>query len=72
MVHDLIKARALTFEDEDIPNVNENPLLDHQRSKINTVKSSLELQVERDVEVVCMPTKIVHKSLLKAGMLNGE
>ena len=28
-VHNLIKARALTFEDEDVPNVNENPLSDY-------------------------------------------
>ena len=28
-VHDLIKARALAFDDEDIPDVNRNPLPDH-------------------------------------------
>ena len=28
-VHDLIKAGALTFEDEDVPNVNGNTLSDH-------------------------------------------
>ena len=42
-VHDLIKVRALTFKDEDVPNVNGNPLLDHQRPKINAMESSLEL-----------------------------
>ena len=38
-VHDLIKVGALTFEDEDVSNVNGNPLPDHQRPKINAVES---------------------------------
>ena len=42
-VHDLIKAGALTFEDEDVPNVNGNPLSNHQRLKINAIDSDSEL-----------------------------
>ena len=40
---DLIKAEALAFDDEDVPDVNMNPLLDHQRPKINAVDSDPEL-----------------------------
>ena len=71
-VHDLIKVGALTFEDEDVPNVNGNPLPDHVRSKINAIESELEMQVERDVRAVCMPMGLVHEALLKVRMLNGE
>ena len=39
-VHDLIKAGALAFDDQDVSNVNRNPLLDHQRPKINAVESA--------------------------------
>ena len=28
-VHDLIKVGALAFDDQDVPNVNRNPLPDH-------------------------------------------
>ena len=45
-VNDLIKARALAFDDEDISDVNRNPLLDHQRPKVNAVESDPELLVE--------------------------
>ena len=46
-VHDLIKVGALSFDDEDVPDVNRNPLSDHQRSKINAVDSDPELQIEK-------------------------
>ena len=71
-VHDLIKAGSLTFENEDVPNMNGNPLPDQVRPKINAVESSPELQVQRDVGVVCMPIEIVHKALFKVGILNGK
>ena len=38
-IHDLIKAGDLAFDDEDVPDVNRNPLPDHQRPKINVVES---------------------------------
>ena len=41
--HDLIKVGALVFDDEDVPDVNRNPLPDHQRPKINAIGSDLEL-----------------------------
>ena len=72
MVHDLIKAEALAFDDEDVLDVNRNPLPDHQRPKINAVDSDPELQIEKDVNGVCMPMGIVYKALLKAGMLEEE
>ena len=62
----------MKFEDEDIPNVNGNPLLDHRKPKINEVESDPELQIERDARAVCMPMGMVHEALLKAGMLNRE
>ena len=71
-VHDLIKARALAFDDEDIPDVNRNPLLDYQRSKINAVDSDPKLQIEKDVKAVCMPMGTVYEVLLKTGMLEEE
>ena len=70
--HDLIKAGALAFDDEDVPDVNRNPLLDHQRSKINAIGSNLELQIKKDVKAVCMPMETVYKALLKACMLDEE
>ena len=54
-VHDLIMARALAFDDEDIPDVNRNPLPDHQRPKINAIESDPELLIEKDIKVVYMP-----------------
>ena len=42
-VHHLIKAEALAFDDEDVLDVNRNPLPDHQRPKINAIGSDLEL-----------------------------
>ena len=71
-VHDLIKVGALAFDDEDIPDVNRNSLLDHQRPKINAINSDLELQIEMDVKAVCMPMETVYETLLKVGMLDEE
>ena len=71
-VHDLIKARALAFDDEDIHDVNRNPLPDHQRPKINAVDSDSELQIEKDIKAVCMPMGTIYEALFKAGMLDEE
>ena len=71
-VHDLIKARVLTFEDEDIPNVNGNLLSDHQRPKINAVDNDPKLQIEKNVKAVWMPMETVYEALLKASMLDEE
>ena len=71
-VHDLIKAGALAFDDEDVLDVNRNPLPDHQRPKINAIDSDLELQIEKDVKAVCMPMETMYKALLKVGALDEE
>ena len=71
-VHDLIKAGALAFDDDDVPDVNRNPLPDHQRSKINAIGSDPELQIEKDVRAVRMPMGIMYEALFKAEMLNEE
>ena len=72
MVHDLIKEGALAFDNEDIPDVNRNPLPDHQRPKVNAMESDLELLVEKDARVVRMSMETVYEALLKAGMLEEE
>ena len=72
-VHNLIKAGTLAFDDEDIPDVNRNPLPDHQRLKINAVDSDPKLQIEKkNVKAVCMPMETVYKALLKADTLDEE
>ena len=71
-VHDLIKAGALAFDNEDILDVNKNLLLDHQRPKVNAVESEPELLVEKDARVVYMSMEMVYEALLKAGMLEEE
>ena len=71
-VHDLIKAGALAFDDKDVSDVNRNPLLDHQRLKINAVESDLKLLVEKDVRAVHMPMETVYETLLKVRMLDEE
>ena len=71
-VHDLIKAGALVFDNEDIPDVNMNPLLDHQRPKVNVVESDLKLLVEKDARVIRMSMEMVYEALLKVGMLEEE
>ena len=44
----------MTFEDEDISNINRNPLPNHGGPKVNAVESSQEMQVKRDVRDVYM------------------
>ena len=46
-VHDLIKVGALAFDNEDVPDVNRNPLLDHQRPKINAIGSDQSRKLKR-------------------------
>ena len=69
IVHNLIKTGALAFDDEDVPNVNRNPLPDHQRLKINVVESDPELLIEKDIRAICMLMETVYEALFKAGML---
>ena len=65
-VNNFIKRGELTFEDEDVSNVNRNPLPNYGGLKVNAVKSSQEMQVKRDVRDVCMPMRLVYKALVKA------
>ena len=58
-VSEFIKKGELTFEDEDILNVNGNPLPNHGRPKVNAVESRLEMQVKRDIRDVYMPMGLV-------------
>ena len=62
----------MTFDNEDIPDVNRNPLSDHQRPKVNAVESDPELLVEKDARAVCMSMETVYEALLKPGMLEEE
>ena len=39
-VSEFIKKGEMTFEDKDIPNVNENPLPNHGGSKVNAMEDS--------------------------------
>ena len=71
-VQDLIKKGELTFKDEDISDVNRNPLPNHGGPKINAIGSSEELQVKRIVKDVRMPMKLVHEVLVRAGRLEGS
>ena len=71
-VHDLIKAGALAFDDDNIPDVNRNILLDHQRPKINAIGSDPELKIEKDTKAVRMPMGTVYEALFKAEMLDEE
>ena len=68
----LYQKRELTFEDEDIPNINRNLLPNHGRPKVNAVKSSQEMQVKRDVRDVYMPMGLVYEALVKGGRLKGR
>ena len=68
-VQDYIKKGELTFEDEDVPNVNGNPLSNHGRPKVNAVENSQEMQVKRDVRDVCMPMRMVYEALVEMGWL---
>ena len=60
------------FDDDDVPDVNRNPLSNHQRSKINAIGSDSELQIEKDAKAVRMPMETVYEALLKAKMLDEE
>ena len=71
-VHDLIKEKALAFDNEDIPNVNRNPFPNHQRPKVNAVESDPELLVEKDARAVHMFMETVYEALPKAEMLEEE
>ena len=71
-VHNLIKAGALAFDNEDIPDVNKNSLSDHQRPKVNAMENDPELLVEKDARAVCMSKETVYEALLKAEMLEEE
>ena len=62
----------MAFDDDDVPDVNRNPLPDHQRQKINAIGSNPELRIEKDVRVVRMPMGTVYEALFKAEMLNEE
>ena len=62
----------MAFDNEDIPDVNRNPLSDHQRPKVNAVESDPELLVEKDAKVVRMSMETVYEALLKARMLEEE
>ena len=66
-VHDFIKTGELTFKDEDIPNVNENPLPNHGRPKVNAVESSQEMQVKKDIRDICIPMGLLYEALVMVG-----
>ena len=68
-VSEFIKKGELTFEDEDIPNVNGNPLPNHGGSKVNAMEDSQDSQVKRDVKDVRMPMRLVYEALIKARRL---
>ena len=70
-VQNLIKRGELTFKEEDILNVNENPLPNHGGPRVNAVESSQEMQVKRNVKDVRMSMKLVHEVLVKTGKLEG-
>ena len=70
-VSELIKRGELTFKDEDVPNVNGNPLPNHGGPKVNAVESSQKMQVKKDVWDVCMPMDLVYEALVKTGLLKG-
>ena len=61
----------MTFEDKDIPNINENPLSNHRGPKVNAVESSQEMRVKKNLRDVRMPMKLVHEVLVKTGRLEG-
>ena len=61
----------MTFEDEDISNVNGNPLPNHKGSRVNAIESDQEMQVKRKVKDVRMPMKLMYKVLVKTNRLEG-
>ena len=68
-VQELINKGELTFEDENIPNVDRNPLPNHGGPRVNTIERGEEIQVKRSIKDVCMPIRLVHEVLVKAGLL---
>ena len=68
-VHDFIKKRELTFEDEDVPNVNENLLPNHGGPKVNAVEISQEMQVKKDIRDICIPMGLLYEALVTVGWL---
>ena len=62
----------MAFDDDDVLDVNRNPLPDHQRPKINAIGSDPELQIEKDAKAVCMPMKTVYEALFKTEMIDEE
>ena len=62
----------MAFHDDDIPDVNRNPLPDHQRPKINAIGSDPKLKIEKDAKAVRMPMETVYEALFKAEMLDEE
>ena len=60
------------FDDDDVPDVNRNPLSDYQRPKINAIGNNPELQIEKDAKAVCMPMRTVYEALFKAEILDEE
>ena len=62
----------MAFDDDDVSNVNRNPLPDHQRPKINAIGSDPELQIEKDAKAIRMPMKTMYEVLFKAKMLDEE
>ena len=71
-VQDLIKKKELTFEDEDVPDGNINPLPNHRGPRVNVLENDKEIQVKRSVKDVYMPMKLVHEVLSKADRLKGH
>ena len=71
-VHDFIKKGELTFKDEDVPNINGNPLPNHGIPKVNAVESNQKMQVKGDVRDVYLPIGLVYKALVKVGRLEGR
>ena len=71
-VSEFIKKEELILEDENVPNVNGNPLPNHEGSKMNVVEDSQDLQVKRDVKDVRMPMRLVYEALVKARRLKGR
>ena len=71
-VSEFIKKGELTFEDENIPNVNENLLPNHGGHKVNAVEDSQDLQVKKDVKDIRMPMRLEYEALVKAGRLKGR
>ena len=57
----------MTFKDEDIPDVNRNPLPNHGGPRINAIESSEEIQVKRSIKDVYMPMRLVYEVLVRAG-----